>query len=92
MVGVKMPRRVLGPQQKRRTLEISSFPRIWRRKHCDVAQLVEHLTLTQKVVGSKPTITAMESKLGRLREPPAKRVGQLWLCFEYTALRKTIGE
>ena len=26
-------------------------------KYCDVAQLVEHLTLTQKVVGSKPAIT-----------------------------------
>ena len=30
----------------------------------------------------------MESKPGRLREPPAKRVGPLGLCFEYTALRK----
>lgn len=29
----------------------------------------------------------MESKPGRLREPPAKRVGPLGLCFEYTALR-----
>lgn len=57
-----MPLRVLGPQQKRRTLEISSLSRIWRRKFCDVAQLVEHLTLTQKVVGSKPAITTMESK------------------------------
>lgn len=61
-------------------------------KYCDVAQLVEHLTLTQKVVGSKPAITTMESKPGRLREPPAKRVGPLGLCFEYTALRKKIGE
>ena len=92
MVGVKMPLRVLGPQQKRRTLEISSLSRIWRRKYCDVAQLVEHLTLTQKVVGSKPAITTMESKPGRLREPPAKRVGPLGLCFEYTALRKKTGE
>ena len=62
MAGVKMPLRVLSPQQKRRTLEISSLSRIWRRKYCDVAQLVEHLTLTQKVVGSKPAITTMESK------------------------------
>ena len=92
MAGVKMPLRVLSPQQKRRTLEISSLSRIWRRKYCDVAQLVEHLTLTQKVVGSKPAIITMESKPGRLREPPAKRVGPLGLCFEYTALRKKTGE
>ena len=29
----------------------------------------------------------MESKPGRSQEPPAKRVGPLGLCFEYTALR-----
>ena len=56
-------------------------------KYCDVAQLVEHLTLTQKVVGSKPAITTMESKPGRVWEPSGKRVGPQGLCFEYTALR-----
>ena len=30
----------------------------------------------------------MESKPGRVREPPAKRVGLYGLCFDYTALRK----
>ena len=34
----------------------------------------------------------MESKPGRSQEPPAKRVGPLGLCFEYTALRNMEGE
>ena len=84
-----MPLRVLSPQQKRKTLEISSLSRIWRRKYCDVAQLVEHLTLTQKVVGSKPAITTMESKPGRVWEPSGKRVGHLFGCVSNTLLSAT---
>lgn len=65
-----MPRRNLRRALYGGAVELNIVP--WRyrqnknRKYCDVAQLVEHLTLTQKVVGSKPAITTTESKTGRV--------------------------
>ena len=50
-----MPLRVLGPQQKRRTLGISSLSRIWGRKHWGVAQLIERQILALKVEGLSPS-------------------------------------